>query len=98
MADDPAQVNRLFEAWFDPDRLRDFQGSVVLMQKDKVRSLAGNQSYYVGHLPPLTWLRWYFSQSPLLLGAFVGLACLLLALIARWLLKRNAKARIGMSG
>ena len=98
MADDPAQVNRLFEAWFDPDRLRDFQGSVVLLQKDKVRSLAGNQSYYVGHLPPLTWLRWYFSQSPLLLAGFVGLACLLLALIARWLLKRNANARVKVSG
>lgn len=98
MAEDPAQVNRLFEAWFDPQRLRDFQGSVVLLQKDTVRSLGGNQSYYVGHLPPLTWLRWYFSQSPLLLAGLVGLGALLLALIARWLLKRNARARIGMSG
>ncbi|MGV8960522.1 MAG: cellulose biosynthesis cyclic di-GMP-binding regulatory protein BcsB [Stenotrophomonas sp.] len=96
MAEDPAQVNRLFEAMFDPDRLRDFQGSVVLLQKNSVRSLTGNQGYHVGQLPPLTWLRWHFSHSPLLLGALVGLGCLLLALIARWLLRRNAKARIAV--
>ncbi|KAF1686577.1 cellulose synthase regulator BcsB [Pseudoxanthomonas broegbernensis] len=72
MADDPAQVGRLFEAWFDPDRLRDFQGSVVLLQKEKVLSLAGNQTYYVGHLPPLTAMRWFFGHNPVWLGGAGG--------------------------
>ena len=98
LADDPAQVGRLFEAWMDPERLRDFQGSVVLLQKDKVLSLAGNQGYYVGHLPPLTAMRWFFGNSPVWLGVLVGALSLLLAVLARWLLRRRAAARLRIGG
>jgi len=98
LADDPSQARRLFEAWFDPDKLRDFQGSVVLLQQDKVRSLAGNQSYYVGHLPPLTWMRWFFGNNPIWLGVLVGVFSLLMALVARWLLRRRAVERVKATG
>ena len=94
LADDPSQAQRLFQAWFDPDKLRDFQGSVVLLQQDKVRSLAGNQTYYVGHLPPLTMMRWFFGNNPIWLGVLVGVVSLLLALVARWLLRRRATERL----
>ena len=98
LADDPAQVGRLFDAWMDPERLRDFQGSVVLLQGERLRSLAGNQSYYVGSLPPLTAMRWFFGNSPVWLGVLVAVVSLLLALLARWLLRRRAAARLKKPG
>lgn len=98
LADDPAEVGRLFDAWFKPETLSEFQGSVVLLQDGRLRSLAGNQTYYVGHLPPLTWLRWYFSHNPMLLGLAVGVCCVLLALLARLLLVRQARRRLAEGG
>jgi len=91
---DPANMTRLFDAWADPALLKDFQGSVVLLHQNKVTSLTGNQSYYVGHLPLPTWLRWYFSNHPVWLAlAVVGL-CLLLALAARVLLRVHSAYRL----
>ena len=98
MADEPGHVSRLFEAWFDPERLRGFQGSVVLLHGEKVRSLAGNQTYYVGELPPLLALRWFFAHHPLWMALGVGLVCLLLAMLAGWLLRRHARARLKVAG
>lgn len=98
LADDPARVGDLFDAWFKPATLRQFQGSVVLVQEGKVLSLAGNQTYYVGHLPPLTWARWYFSHNPLLLALIVGIGSLLLALLARWMLVRHTRKRLVEGG
>ena len=94
LADDPAQAGRLFEAWFDPARLAAFQGSVVLLQRDKLLSMAGNQTYHVGKLPPLTAMRWFFGNHPLWLAVLVCVVSLLLALVARWLLRRRAAARL----
>jgi cellulose synthase operon protein B len=94
LAEDPSSVGQLFDAWFDPAMLKDFQGSVVLLQRGKIRSLAGNQTYYVGHLPLPTWARWYFSRHPLLLGLVVVVMSLLLALAARVVLRRHAAQRL----
>lgn len=93
-ADDPSNLARLFDAWADPVRLAKFQGSVVLLQQDKVTSLAGNQSYYIGHLPLPTWLRWYFSNHPVWLALGVVVLCLLLALAARVLLRMHSAIRL----
>lgn len=98
LADDPARVDDLFKAWFDPDGLRQFQGSVVHLHDGKLRSLAGNETYYVGKLPPLTWLRWYFSQNPLVLSVLIGIMALLMALGVRWLLVRRARRRLEQGG
>jgi len=94
LAEDPASVGALFDAWFEPAMLKDFQGSVVLLQEGKIRSLAGNQTYYVGHLPLPTWARWYFSQHPLQLGLAVVVLSLLLALAARVVLRRHSAQRL----
>lgn len=98
LAEDPAQASRLFEAWFDPAKLAAFQGSVVLLQRDKVLSMAGNQTYHVGKLPPLTAMRWFFGNHPLWLAVLVCVVSLLLALVARWLLRRRAAARLRNGG
>ncbi len=94
MTDDPSNMTRMFDAWFDPTLLKDFQGSVVLLQQKKVTSLAGNQTYYVGHLPLPTWLRWYFSNHPVWLALTVVVLCLLLALAARVLLRVHSAYRL----
>ncbi|MCD9027074.1 cellulose biosynthesis cyclic di-GMP-binding regulatory protein BcsB [Luteimonas sp. BDR2-5] len=93
LADEPSRVGALFEAWSDPARLRDFQGSVVLLEGEKVRSLAGNQTYHVGHLPPLVRARWFFANNPLWLALAVAAGCGLLALVLGWLLRRQAAIR-----
>jgi hypothetical protein len=98
LADDPAQVNRLFEAWFKPEQLALFQGSVVLLHGEKLLSLQGNQSYYVGKLPLLVAMHWFFGNSPVWLGVLVAVVSLLLALIARWLLRRRARIRLAAGG
>lgn len=98
LADEPARMGELFDAWFKPETLREFQGSVVLLHEGRVRSLAGNQTYYVGTLPPLTWLRWYFSHNPLWLALIVGVSCVLLALLARVLLRRQTRRRLAQGG
>ncbi|MEA9895814.1 cellulose biosynthesis cyclic di-GMP-binding regulatory protein BcsB [Xanthomonas campestris pv. raphani] len=92
--EDPANMSRLFDAWFDPALLKDFQGSVVVLQQKKVTSLVGNQTYYVGHLPLPTWLRWYFSHHPVWLAVTVILLALLMALAGRVLLRRHAAERL----
>ncbi|MCF5919615.1 cellulose biosynthesis cyclic di-GMP-binding regulatory protein BcsB, partial [Xanthomonas perforans] len=96
--EDPANMSRLFDAWFDPTLLKDFQGSVVVLQQNKVTSLVGNQTYYVGHLPLPTWLRWYFSHHPVWLALTVVLLALLLALAARVLLRRHTAERLNDGG
>jgi len=93
-ADDPGNLASLFEAWADPELLAKIQGSVVLLQQKKVTSLAGNQTYYVGHLPLPTWLRWYFSNHPVWLALTVIGLCLLLALTARVLLRMHSAIRL----
>lgn len=98
MADDPARMAGLFDAWFDPDELRLFQGSVVHLHDGRIRSLAGTETYYVGRLPPLTWLRWYFSQNALLLAVGIGLVVFCLALGVRWLVIRRARRRLAQGG
>ncbi len=92
--EDPTNMSRLFDAWFDPALLKDFQGSVVVLQQKKVTSLVGNQTYYVGHLPLPTWLRWYFSHHPVWLAVTVILLALLMALAGRVLLRRHTAERL----
>jgi hypothetical protein len=94
MANQAENVGALAVALDDPDQLKQVQGSLVLLRDGKITSVAGNQTYYVGHLPWPTWLRWYFSQHPLWLALGVVLLCLLLALGARFVLLRHSRARM----
>lgn len=94
MTGNPERVGDFFEAWFKPSTLKDFQGSVVLLQDKKLTSLDGNQTYHVGHLPFWIWLQWYFSGHPVLMALGLLLICILLALPVRWYLNRRAAARL----
>lgn len=93
-ARDATSVDDLFRDWRDPKLLGKVQGSVVLVHDDKVRSLAGNQTYYVGHLSWWLRARWLASRHPVLLAAAAVIYALLMAWLLRALLRRRAARRL----
>lgn len=94
VGDAPGDVQRYFDALLEPDRLRVIQGSLALLQQDRVISVDGNQSYHVGSLPPLTWLRWVLSRNPLPFALGIVLLAVLIGLAARLLLRRHSAERL----
>jgi hypothetical protein len=92
-ASQPALVNALLT----PDLLQHIQGSMSIVRSAQVSSLLSGETYYVGTLPPFTWLQWNLSRSPLLLAGLIVLFALLgagvsfasLQLLARKRLRRQ---------
>ncbi len=71
------------------------QGSLVVIRGDQVDSLAADQSYYVGRLDPITYVRWYFATRPLQLVGIGLLAAVLLATVLFLALRARARRRLG---
>ena len=84
-ASQPALLNALMS----PALVRDIQGSTAFVRGNQVSSLLAGGTYYVGRLPPMMWLQWNLSRSPLLLAAavlalaFIGAAAAYLSLQLR---------------
>ena len=67
----------LLNALMTPELLQRVQGSTAIVRGAEVHSVLTGDSYYVGKLPPLAWLQWNLSRSPLgLAGAAIVLALL----------------------
>jgi hypothetical protein len=67
----------LLNALMTPELLQRVQGSTAIVRGAQVHSVLTGDSYYVGQLPPLAWLQWNLSRSPLgLAGAAILLALL----------------------
>lgn len=94
LAEQPADVERLTEALRNPERVQSIQGSVVVVEPAAVTSMAGNQGYYVGNLPPVMGLRWFFAHSPMLLALVLLGFAIVIALLARVLLRWHSKQRL----
>jgi len=71
------------------------QGDLMIAGAGKVTSFRIGNEYSVGNLPPLTKLRWWLGNSPLILILFTLIGVLIIALVAYWLLRRLAMARLG---
>jgi cellulose synthase (UDP-forming) len=71
------------------------QGDLMIAGAGKVTSFRIGNEYSVGHLPTLTKLRWWLGNSPLILILFTLIGVLIIALVAYWLLRRLAMARLG---
>ena len=92
-ASQPALVNALLT----PELLQRIQGSMSIVRAAQVSSLLSGETYYVGKLPPIIWLQWNLSRSPLLLAGLILLVALLgagvsfasLQLLARKRLRRQ---------
>ncbi|MDM0020207.1 cellulose biosynthesis cyclic di-GMP-binding regulatory protein BcsB [Variovorax saccharolyticus] len=84
-ASQPALLNALMS----PSLVRNIQGSTAFVRGNQVSSLLAGGTYYVGRLPPVMWLQWNLSRSPLLLAAavvalaFIGAAAAYLSLQLR---------------
>ncbi|HEX3954086.1 MAG TPA: hypothetical protein VHW90_10970, partial [Stellaceae bacterium] len=61
----------------------------------KVTSFRVGAEYTVGNLNPLTKIRWWLGNSPLVLILFTLIGVLIVALVAYWLLNRIARRRLG---
>jgi hypothetical protein len=84
----------LVNALLTPDLLRRVQGSMSIIRGATVGSSLSGETYYVGRLPPVTWLQWTLSRSPLLLGGLVLLVALLGAMAAYASLQMRAHRRL----
>ena len=72
----------------DAERIASVQGDFVVVDDRNVDHAKVSETYYLGSLPKLSKLRWYFSDQPLLLGLLGILASILMAAIAYRPLRR----------
>ncbi|MFZ6772763.1 UDP-forming cellulose synthase catalytic subunit [Undibacterium sp. SXout7W] len=77
-----------------PDTRSKFQGDLVLIKGEKVVSAQIGDTYYAGHLPPWTWIKWHLSSQPILLILFLMLASLIAATLLFRFLRTKAAARL----
>jgi cellulose synthase (UDP-forming) len=71
------------------------QGDLMITGAGRVTSFRIGDEYSVGHLNPVTKLRWWLGNSPLILILFTLIGVLIIALVAYWLLRRLAIGRLG---
>jgi len=89
-----ASREALLNALMTPDLLKRIQGSMAIVRDKQVYSVLGEDTYYVGSLPPLAWLQWNLSRSPLLLAGLVVALALLGAAVAFASLQLRARRRL----
>ena len=87
-------MEQIIEALLDPDLVKQIQGSTSVIRGKQVDSLVAEQTYYAGHLDPLTWVQWYLSRSPLLLLLLGVAAALMIAVLLFLSLRARARARL----
>lgn len=80
-ADKAADLRKISDALIDPERVSSIQGDFAVVDDKSVNHVKVSETYYVGSLPSLSKLRWFFSDQPLLLGLIGILVCILLAVI-----------------
>ncbi len=89
-ASQPALVNALLT----PELLQRIQGSMSIVRAAQVSSLLSGETYYVGKLPPIIWLQWNLSRSPLQLAGLILLVALLGASVSFASLQLLARKRL----
>nr|WP_255503372.1 cellulose biosynthesis cyclic di-GMP-binding regulatory protein BcsB [Cupriavidus sp. UME77] len=89
----PQGLQTVTEVLLDPDRVTKVQGSLALVRGKEIDSLAAQQNYHVGKLPPWTYVQWWLSQRPLVMVLMIGGAALLLAVLMYLSLRARAVRR-----
>ena len=89
----PQGLQTVTEVLLDPDRVTKVQGSLALVRGKEIDSLAAQQNYHVGKLPPWTYVQWWLSQRPLVMVLMIGGAALLLAVLMYLSLRARAARR-----
>lgn len=97
-SDEPGNLDSLFDVWFDAQQISKIQGSSVLLRQGEVKSLANSRTYYVGELPMLTWWRWFLPTHPVWLALGVLIACIIVGLMVRTLMRIQSSSRLRQGG
>ncbi|RZL86158.1 MAG: cellulose biosynthesis cyclic di-GMP-binding regulatory protein BcsB [Variovorax sp.] len=84
----------LLNALMTPGLVKSVQGSMTIVRGDQVHSVLTGETYYVGRLPPMAWLQWHLSRSPLLLAALVVALAFVGAAAAYVSLQLRARRRL----
>ncbi|MBP6895256.1 MAG: cellulose biosynthesis cyclic di-GMP-binding regulatory protein BcsB [Pseudacidovorax sp.] len=91
---EPGQGDKLLDALQTPELLQRVQGSMAVVREGRVESVLGGQPYYVGRLPPLTWLQWQLSRNAFMPALLALAAAALAAAVAYAGLQRRARRRL----
>ncbi|MET3460982.1 cellulose biosynthesis cyclic di-GMP-binding regulatory protein BcsB [Variovorax atrisoli] len=86
----------LLNALMTPDLLKSVQGSMTIVRDTQVNSVLGQDTYYVGRLPPIAWVQWNLSRSPLMLAGLVIVLALLGAAVSYAGLQLRARRRLSV--
>lgn len=78
-ADKAADLRKISDVLTDSERAPLIQGDFVVVDDKTIDHAKVSETYYLGSLPALGKLRWFFSDQPLLLGLIGALACILFA-------------------
>ncbi|RCS59806.1 cellulose biosynthesis cyclic di-GMP-binding regulatory protein BcsB [Parvibium lacunae] len=92
-----SRANNLFDllgVLMDPELITKVQGALVVVRGKEVESLAVGSTYYVGSLPVWTYIRWFFSNNPLVLALLGLLAAIVVAVLLYRILRVRAEKRL----
>ena len=87
-ADKAVGLQKLSELLTDSERMSSVQGDFVILDNKNIYHTKVSDTYYTGSLSPISKVRWFFSDQPLLLVLLGLLICLVLAAIVYRPLRR----------
>ena len=94
-ADKSVDLRKISDLVTDPERVSTIQGDFGVVDDKSINHVKVGDTYYLGSLPWLSKLNWFFSDQPLVLALIVFLVAVLLATIAyrplRTLVAKRAK-------
>lgn len=92
-ADKTDDLAKIVDLITDLDRIPNVQGDFVVVDDKTINHARASDTYYIGTLPWLDKVRWFFADQPFLLAAIVAFACILLAMILYRPLKKIVALR-----
>jgi len=78
-ADKSTDLQKISDVLTDPERVASVQGDFAVVQDKSVNHAQVSPTYYLGSLPPMSKLRWFLGDQPMLLSLIGLLVCLLIA-------------------
>ena len=93
-ADKAADLRKISDALTDPERVSSIQGDFAVIDDKLIDHAKVSPTYYLGSLPNLSKLRWFFSDQPWLLSLLGLLLCILAAALVYRPLRRIVSNRI----
>lgn len=92
-ADKAADLRKISDALTDPERVSSIQGDFAVIDDKLIDHAKVSPTYYLGDLPNLSKLRWFFSDQPWLLSLLGLLLSILAAAIVYRPLRRMVSNR-----